>query len=86
MKMPGFTAGASLYDTSGHHHTLAGSFDGPTTGATVLLQVAIPEPEPGCWFNGTACYGFLQRCKYCCSGWWQLYQDRVLVGPMLPPA
>jgi hypothetical protein len=65
MKMPGFTAGASLYNTSGHY-TITASFNGPTTGATVLLQLAIPEPEPGCWFNGTACYGFLQRCKYCC--------------------
>jgi hypothetical protein len=26
-----------------------------------------PPPKPGCWFNGTACYGFVQFCHYCCE-------------------
>ena len=26
-----------------------------------------PPAKPGCWFNGTACYGVIQECNYCCT-------------------
>lgn len=36
-------------------------------GSSCCVPQLPPPPKPGCWFNGTACYGAVQMCHYCCA-------------------
>jgi hypothetical protein len=57
-----------------HSPTSTGSWRGahvdhPASNDSVQLSGGggVPNPKPGCYFVGTACYIGYQTCKYCCG-------------------
>ncbi len=60
MRMPGFTAETSLYETREPYH-LEGAWAGGAGGQAVIPQV--------CWWVGP-CLPFVHRRLRCCTSWW----------------